>query len=246
MIGSMRIVASASCGPEVCLAVLALVWGVKLAEYYEYYRAQDGVINGGGAKLTISLPTRNRKHNPLRIYSLNLDQSQTFITSPLNASLSRQQEHFYSYLSLKTYTHSTTSVYSLPTISSVRLLRILIDMRVYRDYMYHKRGRENGQNYSQRSYTYFSAQLYIWESMKSLQLRSIGIQTLIRALYIRFQPIYHSAALSKSRGFAIFHALRVIKERGITCLAIRSSSISLNLLLLRFKLRLNDITLFLK
>jgi len=85
--------------------------------------------------------------------------------------------------------------------------------------------------------------LYIWGFMTNLDLIYIGIPTLIRALYIQFRYIYHSAAFSKSRGFAISYALRVMRERGIIYLGIRSGGISLNLLLPQSKLRLNDITL---
>jgi hypothetical protein len=55
------------------------------------------------------------------------------------------------------------------------------------------------------------ALLFIWEFMKSLVLICIGIQTSIKALYIRLQTIYHSAALSKSKGIAIFLILSKIK-----------------------------------
>jgi hypothetical protein len=67
--------------------------------------------------------------------------------------------------------------------------------------------------------------------MTNLGLICTRIPTLIRALYIQFQHIYHFAALSRLRGFAISHALRVTKEQGIIYLGIRYSSISLNLLL---------------
>src|ERR1700734_1329600 len=96
------------------------------------------------AQWTILLTHPSKKRNPLRIYSINLDQSQTSITSHSNASPSRQQEHSYRLLSLKSHTHSTTSACSSLTISFVRLLQIPIDMRLYRDYAYHKRERENG------------------------------------------------------------------------------------------------------
>jgi hypothetical protein len=87
----------------------------------------------------------NTRHSLLRIYSLNLDQSQTFLISPFSASLGRQQEQFYHLLSLETHTLLTISAYSLLTISSVRLLRILIDMLAYKDYAYYKRRQGNGQ-----------------------------------------------------------------------------------------------------
>ena len=74
----------------------------------------------------------------------------------------------------------------------------------------------------------FLARLYIWESMRSLKLRCIGIQTLIKVLCIRFQTIYHSAALNKSSGIAISLALRVMKERDITFLLIRFGGINLS------------------
>ena len=72
----------------------------------------------------------------------------------------------------------------------------------------------------------FLVQLYIWESTKSLKLRCIRIQILIRVLYIQFQTIYHSAALSKSSGIVMSPALRVTKETDITYLQIRSGGIS--------------------
>ena len=79
--------------------------------------------------------------------------------------------------------------------------------------------------------------------MWSLKSRCIGIRILIKALYIRFQLIYHhSATLSKSSGITISLAMRVMKEQDITYLLIRSSGISLNLWLLLLKLPLNDIT----
>ena len=65
--------------------------------------------------------------------------------------------------------------------------------------------------------------------MRSLKSRCIGIQTLIKALYTRFQAIYHAAASSKSSGIVISLALRVMRETGITYLLIRSGGISLNL-----------------
>jgi hypothetical protein len=68
--------------------------------------------------------------------------------------------------------------------------------------------------------------LYIWESMRSLKSGYIGTQILAKALYIRFQTIYHSTVLSKSSGIAISLALRVMKETDITCLLIRSGGIS--------------------
>jgi hypothetical protein len=61
------------------------------------------------------------------------------------------------------------------------------------------------------------ARLYTWGSTKSLRSRCIRIRTLIEGLYIQSQTICYSAALSKLRGSAIFHDLRVIKARGMTC-----------------------------
>jgi hypothetical protein len=147
----------------------------------------------------------------------------------LNASPNKQQEPFYLHLSLKMHTHSTTSACFSLMISSVQLPRIPIDMRTYKVYMYGKRRRENGQICLLRSYMCFLVRLYIWEFMESLQSRCTGTQTLKGALCIRFQLIYHFAALSKSRGFAIFHAQKVMKERGITCLQMRFGGISLSL-----------------
>ena len=69
-------------------------------------------------------------------------------------------------------------------------------------------------------------QLYIWEYTKSLKLKCIGIQTLIRVLYTQFQTIYHYADSSRLRDIAIFHALKVILIRGITCLRIRFGDIN--------------------
>ena len=68
--------------------------------------------------------------------------------------------------------------------------------------------------------------LYIWESMRSLKSRYIGMQVSIKVLYILFRTIYHSAALNKSSGIAISLALRVMKGTDITCLPIRSGGIS--------------------
>ena len=61
--------------------------------------------------------------------------------------------------------------------------------------------------------------------MMSLIMRYIGIRTLIKVLYIRFQTIYHSIAFSKSSGIAISLALRVTRGTDITYLQIRSGSI---------------------
>jgi hypothetical protein len=67
--------------------------------------------------------------------------------------------------------------------------------------------------------------LYIWESTKSLKLRCIRIQTLIKVLYTQYQSIYHFVALNRSNNIAISPALKVIKEADITYLLIRSSGI---------------------
>jgi hypothetical protein len=67
--------------------------------------------------------------------------------------------------------------------------------------------------------------LYIWGSIKSLKLRCIGIQTLIRVLYTQYQSIYHFVALNRSNDIAISLALRVTKETDITYLLIRSGGI---------------------
>jgi len=69
-------------------------------------------------------------------------------------------------------------------------------------------------------------QLYIWEYIKSLKLKYIRIQTLIRVLYIQFQTIYHYANLSRLKDITIFHALKVILIRNITCLQIRFGNIN--------------------
>jgi hypothetical protein len=71
--------------------------------------------------------------------------------------------------------------------------------------------------------------LYIWEFTRSLGLICIGIQTLIRVLYIQFQIIFHSVGLSKSNDIAISLALRVINKRGIIYLLIRFGGIKLSL-----------------
>ena len=70
------------------------------------------------------------------------------------------------------------------------------------------------------------ALLYIWGFTRSLKSLCIRIQTLIRGLYTRFQPIYHSAAFSKSSGIIIYHLNRVIKQMAITFLIIKSGGIS--------------------
>jgi hypothetical protein len=74
----------------------------------------------------------------------------------------------------------------------------------------------------------FLARLYIWESMRSLKLRCIRIQTLIKVLSIRFQAIYHSAALSRSNDIVISLALRMTKRRGITSLQTGFGGINLS------------------
>ena len=164
--------------------------------------------------------------------------------SPLNASQSSQQEHSYPHPFLQIHTHLTILACSLPLISSVRLLRIPTNMRVYRKCAYSRKGHGNGRICLWRSYMFLSVWLYIWAFTTSQRLRCTGIVTLIRALYIQFQHIYHSAVLNRLRGFAISHALRVTRERGIIYLGIRSGGISLNLLLPQSKLLLSDITLF--
>jgi hypothetical protein len=57
-------------------------------------------------------------------------------------------------------------------------------MQIYKDYKYNKKEHENRQIYLWRSYIYYLAQLYIWESIRSLILRYIRIRILIKVLYI--------------------------------------------------------------
>ena len=67
--------------------------------------------------------------------------------------------------------------------------------------------------------------LYIWESMRSLKSRYIGMQVSIKVLYILFRTIYHFAALNKLSDIVISLALRVTKETDIIYLLIRSGGI---------------------
>jgi hypothetical protein len=76
----------------------------------------------------------------------------------------------------------------------------------------------------------------------NLKSRYIRIQILIRALYTRFQLISPFADLNKSSVTAIFLALKVTSRRGITYPLIRSSGISLNLLLYLYKPPVANIT----
>ena len=133
-------------------------------------------------------------------------------------SLDRQQKHFYLLLFLLNHTHLTILACFLLTTSSKRLLRIQIDIRIYKDYKWHKRGHKNRQIYLWRSYMCFLARLYILESTRSLKLSCIGIQTSIKVLCIQLQTIYHSAALNRSNGIVTSLALRMTKRRGITFL----------------------------
>jgi len=175
--------------------------------------------------LTYQHSLKNKRPSPLRISSLNLDQSQVFPMILFNVSLDKQQKRSYLLPFLKNHTHSTTLVCFLYTTSFRRLLRIQINTRIYND-KYNKREHENGQIYFWRSYTCFLVQLYIWEFTRSLKSRCIGIQISIEALYIRFQTTYHSAVFSKSSGIVISLALRVTKTTDITYLLIRSGGIS--------------------
>ena len=68
--------------------------------------------------------------------------------------------------------------------------------------------------------------LYIWEYMKSLKMRCIGIQTLIKVPYTQLQIIYHLDDLSKSRDIVIYHALKVILIYNIIYLQIRFGGIN--------------------
>jgi hypothetical protein len=65
--------------------------------------------------------------------------------------------------------------------------------------------------------------------MKSLESICIRIQTLIKALYTRFQPIYLYIALNRLNAIAISQIQSLIKNKGITYPLTRSGSISLNL-----------------
>ena len=72
--------------------------------------------------------------------------------------------------------------------------------------------------------------------MKSLESIYIGMQTLIKVLYTRFQTIYLSVALNRSNDITISQILSMIKNEGINCPLIRSSGTSLSLWLHQFKL----------
>ena len=149
---------------------------------------------------------KQQKLSLLKIYSFNLALLQRFNSTLFNQNLSSSLKRNYLLPSLKTHTHSIISAYSLLPISSKLSLRIQIDTRALKDFIYlqKKRRRGSGQTCFWRSYMCLLALLFIWEFMKSLVLICIGIQTSIKALYTRLQTIYHSAALSKSKGIAIF------------------------------------------
>jgi len=89
---------------------------------------------------------------------------------------------------------------------------------------------------------YFWALLYIWGSTMSLRWRCIRTQTLIKVLYTRLRTISPLLALNKSSAIATFHALKVTNGIDTTYLLIRSSGISLNHLLQRFKPPLRSTT----
>ena len=125
-----------------------------------------------------------QKLDPLQIYSINLGQ---LPTSPILhfslKSLVSQLEHSSLLPSLKNHDHSTISACFLLLPSFRLLLRIQIDTQAYSNYIQSKREHRNGQNCIWRSYMCLLALLYIWEYMTSLELRCIGIQISIRALY---------------------------------------------------------------
>jgi hypothetical protein len=135
-------------------------------------------------------PSHTPKLTLLRIYSSNLDQFQTCLTSLFSLNSLHKQEQSCLLYSLKNHVYSTTLAYSLPLTSFRLLLRIQIDTRAYKDYIYLGKVFGNGQTYFWRSYMCFLVLLYIWESTKSLESRCIGIQTLIKDYYTRFQTIY--------------------------------------------------------
>jgi hypothetical protein len=98
-------------------------------------------------------------------------------------------------------------------------------MRIYTEYKWQIKAYANGQTYLWRSYASLLGLLYIWGSTKSLKSSCIGIQTLIRVLYTRYQSIYYFVALNRLNDIAISPALRVMKETDITYLVIRSGGI---------------------
>ena len=65
----------------------------------------------------------------------------------------------------------------------------------------------------------------------SLKPSYTRIQTLLKVLYIPYQPIYYFIVFNKSSVTTTFHTLKVISKRDITYLLIRSSGINLNRLL---------------
>jgi hypothetical protein len=161
----------------------------------------------------------------LKIYFMNLDQLMRFPIHHFRLNNYNLQKLSYPRPFLYNHTHMITLHSSLPKISFIRLLRIQIDMRIYIEYKWQIKACANGQIYLWRSYTSLLGLLYIWESTKSLKLRCIGIQTLIKVLYTQYRNIYHFVALNRSNDIAISLALRVTKETDITYLLIRSGGI---------------------
>ena len=156
---------------------------------------------------------------------MNLDQSMRFLTHYFRLNSYSLQKLSDPRPFLHNPIHTITLRSSLPTISFVQLLQIQIDMRIYTEYKWQMKACANGQIYLWRSYMSLLGLLYIWGSIKSLKLRCIGIQTLIRVLYTQYQSIYHFVALNRSNDIAISLALRVTKETDITYLLIRSGGI---------------------
>jgi hypothetical protein len=156
---------------------------------------------------------------------MNLDQLIRFPIRHFRLNSYSLQKLFYPRPFLHNHTYTITLHSSLPIISFIRLLRIQINMRIYIEYKWQIKACANGQIYLWRSYTSLLGLLYIWESTKSLKLRCIRIQTLIKVLYTQYQSIYHFVALNRSNNIAISPALKVIKEADITYLLIRSSGI---------------------
>jgi hypothetical protein len=141
--------------PVVSLQYAPMQWTILLAHLLAHLQGPKG----------------KNTPNPLKIYSLDLDQLQTFPTSPFNPNLNSQQERFYLLISHESHTRSITLACSLPPSFSRQLLQIPIDMRACRDYILRRNGYGNGQICLLRSYMCFLAQLYIW----SLSLRLVRL-----------------------------------------------------------------------
>ena len=173
-------------------------------------------------------------------YYRKLDQLQTFLIPHFNLSLNELLKLYYPLLFHRNHIHLTILVSFLRTSYFRQLQLIRISTRISNGYIKGRLVYENGHHQQQRSYMSLLVQLYIQEYTKSLKLKCIKIQTLIRVLYTQFQTIYHYADSSRLKDIAIFHALKVILIRGITCLRIRFGSINQSLQHQLYKLLLKS------